>query len=201
MSCKSSIFLQNHRAAGTENIPSFISISRSMCDAFCDLNRPGIRAWSETCRTLPILLNLGSLTERSLTLRFALIRPLASPFGKEVRIRIKWEISISALGSYITLLLQCSLCSIIPLSLHYYIPCSLFWPIGIRTDEGNIPVSEPIPSSILIDKCHEQSDREFNTKVDLGGDQMLWVSIRNDEQSEVHVFHRRLVQNSFIQSL
>ncbi|KAG2621900.1 hypothetical protein PVAP13_3NG299400 [Panicum virgatum] len=137
MSCKSSIFLQNHRAAGTENIPSFISISRSMCDAFCDLNRPGIRAWSETCRTLPILLNLGSLTERSLTLKFALIRPLASPFGKEVRIRIKWEISISAL------------------------------------DEGNIPVSEPIPSSILIDKCHEQSDREFNTKVDLGGDQML----------------------------
>ena len=126
MSCKSSIFLQNHRAAGTENIPSFISISRSMCDAFCDLNRPGIRAWSETCRTLPILLNLGSLTERSLTLRFALIRPLASPFGKEVRIRIKWEISISALGSYITLLLQCSLCSTIPVSLHYYIPCSRF---------------------------------------------------------------------------
>jgi hypothetical protein len=43
------------------------------------------------------------------------------------------------------------------------------------TDEGDIPVSEPIPCLILIHKPHEQSRRKFDTTVHSGVDQMHWI--------------------------
>lgn len=129
----------------------------------CLLDRESTPSWSMLCRTHEtlewslqntsnILLNLGSL-QKGLSLSGC---PMASRLWERTENQDK-----SAL--------QCSLCSIIPVSLHYYIALLSFLTFWY-TDRWRQYSSLGTNSLLNLDRQapwrHGQSDRKFNTTVD-----------------------------------